>query len=40
MNKIILSILFTSLLIAYIVIDIAFNDELWDVSKSFALSMQ
>ncbi|CAD8085109.1 unnamed protein product [Paramecium primaurelia] len=40
MNKIILSILYTSLLIAYIVIDIAFNDELWDVSKSFALSMQ
>ncbi|CAK57777.1 unnamed protein product (macronuclear) [Paramecium tetraurelia] len=40
MNKIILSIVFTTLLIAYIVIDIAFNDELWDVSKSFAISMQ
>lgn len=40
MNKLILSIGFTAFLIAYVLLDINFDDELWDISKSFAKSMQ
>ncbi|CAD8117495.1 unnamed protein product [Paramecium sonneborni] len=40
MNKLILSALFTLVIIAYIVIDIVFNDEIWEASKTMALSMQ
>lgn len=40
MNKLILSIVFTTFLVAYVILDITFDDELWAMSKSFAKSMQ
>ncbi|CAD8118082.1 unnamed protein product [Paramecium sonneborni] len=40
MNKLILSILFTFVLLAYVIIDIVYNDEIWDASKQLAISMQ
>lgn len=32
MNKLILSIIFTTFLIAYVALDIYFDNELWDIS--------
>ncbi|CAD8111150.1 unnamed protein product [Paramecium primaurelia] len=40
MNKLILSIVFTTFLVAYVILDVTFDDELWVISKSFAKSMQ
>ena len=39
MNKLVLSITLTILLIGYVILDLSLNDDLWSVSKSFALSM-